>query len=36
MFLDLAANNPQVTAWIADSAKYRTVVENSTAREITK
>ena len=36
LFLDLAATNPQLTAWIADSAKYRSVVENSTGREITK
>ncbi len=35
-FLDSATANPQVVAWIADSAKYRTVVANMTAREITK
>lgn len=35
-FLDLAATNPQLMAWVADSAKYRTVVTNTTSREITK
>ncbi|MBI4623407.1 MAG: hypothetical protein HY736_09360 [Verrucomicrobia bacterium] len=35
-FLDLMANNQQLAEWVANSAKYRTVVANSTAREITK
>lgn len=35
-FLDLAATNAQLTEWIASSAKFRTVVANSTSREITK
>jgi hypothetical protein len=35
-FLDLAATNPQLNEWIASSAKLRTVVANSTSREITK
>jgi hypothetical protein len=35
-FIDLAATNQQVTEWITNSAKYRTVVSNLTSREITK
>ena len=35
-FLDLAATNPQLNEWIASSAKLRTVVSNTTSREITK
>lgn len=35
-FLDAAATDPRVTTWLADAAKYRTVVSNATAREITK
>lgn len=35
-FLDLAASNPQLVAWLASTAKLRTVVANSTSREITK
>lgn len=35
-FLDAAANDARVQTWLADAAKYRTVVSNSTAREITK
>ena len=35
-FIDLAGTNSQVTDWLASSAKYRTVVSNVTAREITK
>lgn len=35
-FLDLTATNPQLAAWLANSAKFRTVVANSTSREITK
>jgi hypothetical protein len=35
-FLDLAATNPQLNEWLASSAKLRTVVANSTSREITK
>lgn len=35
-FLDLAATNAQLNEWIANSAKFRTVVANSTSREITK
>ncbi len=34
--LDMMAGDSQMAAWIADSAKYRTVVSNGTAREITK
>lgn len=34
--LDLVAANKQVGDWVAASAKYRTVVSNGTAREITK
>lgn len=36
VFIDLAGTNQQVMSWLADSAKYRTVVSNMTAREITK
>ncbi len=35
-FLDLMASNSQLTEWLASSAKLRTVVANSTSREITK
>jgi hypothetical protein len=35
-FLDLVGTNQQLAEWIASSAKYRTVVANSTSREITK
>ena len=35
-FLDLIASNPQLNEWLASSAKLRTVVANTTAREITK
>jgi len=35
-FLDAVATDPRVQTWLADAAKYRTVVSNSTAREITK
>jgi hypothetical protein len=35
-FLDLAATNPQLTTWVANSAKFRSVVANMTSREITK
>lgn len=35
-FLDQAGTNPQVQAWVAASAKYRTVVSNYTSREISK
>jgi hypothetical protein len=36
VFLDLAATNAQLNEWIASVAKIRTVVTNSTSREITK
>ena len=36
VFLDLMASNPQVAAWLASTAKVRTVVTNFTSREITK
>lgn len=36
MFIDLAGSNPQAQEWIANSAKYRTVVSNLVSREITK
>jgi hypothetical protein len=36
VFMDYAANNAQLGEWVANSAKYRTVVENMTSREITK
>jgi hypothetical protein len=36
VFLDLAGTNPQLNDWVASSAKYRTVVSNTTSREITK
>lgn len=35
-FLDAAATDATVLKWLADAAKYRTVVSNATAREITK
>jgi uncharacterized lipoprotein YmbA len=35
-FLDAAATDARVQTWLADAAKYRTVVANMTAREITK
>ncbi|MDO8543821.1 MAG: hypothetical protein Q7S40_25545 [Opitutaceae bacterium] len=35
-FLDQTATNPQLNEWIASSAKMRTVVANSTSRELTK
>lgn len=35
-FKDLMANNQQLADWLANSAKYRTVVSNTTSREITK
>lgn len=35
-FLDLMATNQQLGAWLADTAKYRTIVATLTAREITK
>lgn len=35
-FLDLGSTNPQLLEWIANSAKYRTVVSNIVSREITK
>ena len=35
-FLDFVASDPQMAEWLADAAKYRTVVANNTAREITK
>jgi hypothetical protein len=35
-FLDLAATNAALGEWLASSAKYRTVVSNTTSREITK
>lgn len=35
-FLDLMAGNAQMNEWVASSAKYRTVVSNTTSREITK
>jgi hypothetical protein len=35
-FIDAAGTSPRVLAWLADAAKYRTVVANFTAREITK
>lgn len=35
-FLDAAATNPKLNEWIAQSAKLRTVVSNTTSREITK
>lgn len=34
--LDLTATDPQLGEWLASAAKYRTVVGNSTAHEITK
>jgi hypothetical protein len=36
VFMDLAGSNPQLLEWIANSAKYRSVVANLTSREITK
>lgn len=35
-WIDLVATNPALNQWLADSAKFRTVVRNTTAREITK
>lgn len=35
-FLDLSATNQQLREWLASAAKFRTVVSNTTAREITK
>jgi hypothetical protein len=35
-FMDLMANNQQLAEWLAASAKYRTVVSNTTSREITQ
>jgi len=35
-FLDQAGTNPKLLEWLAASAKYRTVVANFSAREITK
>lgn len=35
-FIDLMAVNPQMNEWLASSAPLRTVVANSTSREITK
>ena len=35
-FLDLVATNAQLSEWLASSAKLRTVVANTTSREITK
>lgn len=34
--LDLAATHPQLAEWLANAAKYRTVVANIMSREITK
>lgn len=34
--LDFTATSPQAKEWIANAAKFRTVVANGTAREITK
>ena len=34
--LDWVGTDPQMAEWLASSAKFRTVVSNSTAREITK
>jgi len=36
VFLDLAATNAQLTGWLAATAKLRTVVANTTSREISK
>jgi hypothetical protein len=35
-FLDLVGSNSQLREWLASSAKFRTVVANTTSREITK
>ena len=35
-FLDFVGTNPQAQTWIANSGKIRTVVANTTSREITK
>ena len=35
-FLDLAASNSQLLDWLKSTASLRTVVANSTSREITK
>jgi hypothetical protein len=35
-FLDAAGTNAQLQAWVAASAKYRTVVGNYSSREISK
>ncbi len=35
-FMDAAATNPKLLDWLARSAKFRTVVANTTSREITK
>jgi hypothetical protein len=35
-FLDFTGSSPAAAEWIANSAKFRTVVSNTTARDITK
>lgn len=35
-FLDFAGTNPQTLTWLANTAKFRTVVANNTSHEITK
>lgn len=35
-FLDFAATSPQAQSWLANTAKFRTVVANTTSREITR
>ena len=35
-FMDAAATNPKFLDWLAQSGKFRTVVSNTTSREITK
>ena len=36
VLLDVMATNQKMSEWIAQSAKFRTVISNSTSREITK
>jgi len=36
VFIDTMATNQRLNDWVADAAKYRTVVSNFTSREITK
>ena len=35
-WLDFVATNPQAQTWLANTAKFRTIVANTTSREITK